>query len=511
MRAMASKRRAAPDFYAAGLAAAREERHSDAIAAYERALEQAPGDKRVLFALGNTAVALGQVEAAESFFLRVLAQAPDRVEALVNLANLWRKRGRTADVIALLRPALEHNPEGSELWLTLGSALREAGDKGTAEIFTREALRLSPGDAAALGNLADLLADQGRVDEALSLHAAAIATEPENAQARLNRAILFLLKGDLKQGWRDYEYRLRIKGRAITASHGLPQWNGAYTDGLRLLVTAEQGIGDQLMFASMIPELAGRLAQCGGRVILESEPRLVPLLARSFPFVSARPSKIERRGGQLFAHYEGLHASGADAAIAIGSLPGLLRNEISGFARPHAYLVSDAPERSRWSDWLRAQGNGPFIGLCWRSGTFGGLRNLQYAPPEAWAAFIRELPGTLVSAQYDAPADEIAALQAQSGRPILAPPQLDQKQEIDRTAAFIANLDAVVSAPTSVAWIAAGLGVPTCKILYYNSWTSFGRDYEPFAPSARCMMPKQAGDWADTFAKARDALRVTIV
>jgi ADP-heptose:LPS heptosyltransferase len=136
------------------------------------------------------------------------------------------------------------------------------------------------------------------------------------------------------------------------------------------------------------------------------------------------------------------------------------------------------------------------------------LRNLQYAPLDAWAAFIRDLPGTLVSAQYDGHADELAALQTLSGRAVLAPPQLDQKQEIDRTAALIAGLDAVVTAPTSVAWIAAGLGVPTCKILYNNSWTSFGRDYEPFAPSARCMMPKQAGDWADAFAKAREALAV---
>src|SRR5882672_10596370 len=107
---MASKTRTAPDFYATGLAAAEEGRHADAIAAYERALEQAPGDERVLFALGNTAAALGHAEAAEAFFCQVLAQTPDRLEVLVNLANLWRKRGRMADVIELLRPALERNP-----------------------------------------------------------------------------------------------------------------------------------------------------------------------------------------------------------------------------------------------------------------------------------------------------------------------------------------------------------------------------------------------------------------
>src|SRR3954469_24655003 len=95
---MAAKRQV-QDFYAAGMAAANESRHGDAIAAYERALEAAPDDTRVLFALGNTAAALGHVQAAENFFQRVLAQTPDRVEALVNLANVLRKGGRTTEVV----------------------------------------------------------------------------------------------------------------------------------------------------------------------------------------------------------------------------------------------------------------------------------------------------------------------------------------------------------------------------------------------------------------------------
>ena len=503
---MATRKSAAEDSYAAGLRAAEEGRHADAIAAYEQALAQAPSDARVLFALGNTAAALGHSEAAENFFRQVLAQTPDRVEALVNLANVLRKQRRTAEVIDLLRPALERNPQVGELWLTLGSAMREGGDRKTAEIFTREALRLSPDSTAALCNLADLLADGSSVDEAHALYATALARDPDNAQARLNRAILFLSKGDLKQGWRDYEYRLRIKTRAIAADHGLPQWDGTYSGGRRLLVTAEQGIGDQLMFASLLPELARRFAQCGGQIILEAEPRLVPLLARSLPSVCVRPAKIEKRGGQLVAYYDWLGKSDADAAIALGSLPGLMRNDISDFPRPHSYLLADSAERAHWSGWLRAQGEGPRIGISWRSGTLGGLRNLQYAPQEIWADFIRDLPGTFFSLQYDAQAEEIEALQRLGGRAILVPPGLDQKREIDRTAALIANLDAIVTAPTSVAWIAAGLGVPTCKMLYGNSWTSFGRDYESFAPSAKCIMPAKTGAWEDVFAKAKGAL-----
>src|SRR5258708_1031839 len=288
------------DPYAEGLAASGEGRHADAIACFERALRESPDDARVLFALGNTAAALGHAGAAENFFRRVLTQEPGRLEALVNLANLLRRNGRTAEVIALIKPALEVNPELGELWLTLGSALREAGDETRAQAFYQEALRLSPDNAAALGNLADLFADQGDVDQALSLYQQVLTREPDNAQARLNRAILLFLKGQLRSGWREYEYRHRSKQRIIVADQGLAVWAGRRADGMILLITAEQGIGDQIMFASVIPSLAQTCAPVYGRLIVENDQRLVPLFSRSFPDVTVHSAKLLSRGGATF-------------------------------------------------------------------------------------------------------------------------------------------------------------------------------------------------------------------
>jgi ADP-heptose:LPS heptosyltransferase len=94
-----------------------------------------------------------------------------------------------------------------------------------------------------------------------------------------------------------------------------------------------------------------------------------------------------------------------------------------------------------------------------------------------------------------------------TGRRVIAPEGLDQKQEIDRTAALVAALDAVVSAPTAVSWTSAALGIPTYKLLYNTRWMSFGQDYEPFAPSCRCIMPERSGDWAEVFTKAGQTLQ----
>jgi tetratricopeptide (TPR) repeat protein len=504
---MAQISRGAGDPYEQGLQLADLGRHVEAIEQFERALTLRPNDARVLFALGRTADAIGHGGAAESFFRRVLVQEPERLEALVNLANLMRKGARTSEIIALLKPALERNPGCAELWLTLGSALREAGDIATAETFYREALRLQPGYGAAMGNLADLLADRGQVDEALALYDRVLAADSQNAQARLNRALLLLMRGELKKGWRDYEYRLKIKGRVIVADHGLPAWDGK-PDRRSVLVTTEQGVGDQIMLASLIPELKALLERGRGKVIFEAEPRLVPLFARSFEGVAVAAARLQTRGGATHARYDWLkRGHDAHAAIALGSLPRLLRNELSAFPNPHAFLKPDAHEFERWTQWLRAQGRGPFVGLCWRSGNTGGLRAAQYAPLEAWAEFVRTSPATPVSLQYDGQASELETLQRLSGRPILVAPRLEQKEEIDRTAALIATLQAVVSAPTAVSWIASGLGIPTFKILYNNSWTSFGQTYEPFAPSCHCMMPKVSGDWSDAFGQAAASLR----
>jgi tetratricopeptide (TPR) repeat protein len=497
---------ATANFYDQGLKLSSQGRHLEAIGCFEAALAGAPENPRILFALGNTASALGMPGPAELFFRRVLQAEPGRIEALVNLGNLLRANGQFAAAVTLLRPAALQNPQSPELAVTLGSAYREHGDETNAVYCYRAALAARPGFVPALVNLADILSDAGEREEARTLYDAAIKAEPDNAQAKLNRAILHLLNGDLKEGWRDYEARLAVPGKVPVPDgdreQRLPAWDGSLKN-TRLLVRAEQGVGDQILFASLIPDLLKQARAEGGSVILECEPRLVPLFARSFPGATVKPARLRSVGGQVVADYDWLaEAGGADAAIAMGSLPQFLRPALSRFAAEHAFLTPDADARGHWK---RRFGESA-IGLCWRSGKMGGHRALQYAPLEAWGAFIRDLPGTLVCVQYDATAEEIAALERISGRTILVPGGIDQKQELDGTCALLAALDAVVTAPTAVAWLAAGTGVLTLKLLYDTSWTALGQPHEPFAPACLCVMPHLRGDWADTFAKAKDLI-----
>jgi hypothetical protein len=275
------------------------------------------------------------------------------------------------------------------------------------------------------------------------------------------------------------------------------------------LVRAEQGIGDQILFASLIPELTERAKADGGGVILECEPRLVSLFARSFPEVSVRPAVIRTIGGTPTADYGWLKAAGgANAAVLMGSLPKYLRATLDAFPKPHRFLVPDQGETARWRSVFEQDSQArKIVGISWRSGAIGGGdRSLQYAPLQVWAAFLRNTDASFVCAQYGAADNEIAALEQMSGRKILVPQSLDQKIELDRTCAMLSALDAVVSAPTAVSWLAAGAGVRTLKVLYGEVWTAMGCGYEPFAPACECLIPATQGDWADVFSKAKNIL-----
>ena len=491
--------------YQSGLQLSALGRHAEAIAQFEQALAAKPDDTGVLFALGNTAHQLGMGVAAEQFYRRVLALEPARLEALVNLANLLRTAGQFDAAIALLQPALARSPQSPELNLTLGSAFREKGENEQAIAHYRAALAARPDYAPALANLADMLCDAGDRATARTLYDAAIKAEPKNPQARLNRAILHLLNSDLKDGWRDYAARLEIPGKvpALSGEQRSAAWTGGSLKKTRLLVRAEQGVGDQILFASLIPDLAARAKAEGGSLVLECEPRLAPLFARSFPDVSVKPSATKNVGGTPVADYGWLKAAGGvNAVIMMGSLPRYLRSQLDAFPAPHVFLTPDAQEIAHW----KAQFGANAIGVCWRSGKSGGHRTIQYASLKAWGDFLRDVAAPLVCVQYDATPDEVAELESLSGRKLIVPQGIDQKNELDLAAALMAALDCVVTAPTAVSWLSAGVGTRTFKILYDTSWTALGQRHEPFAPSCECVSPASRGDWADAFTQVKAKL-----
>jgi hypothetical protein len=212
---------------------------------------------------------------------------------------------------------------------------------------------------------------------------------------------------------------------------------------------------------------------------------------------------IKNIGGTPVADYGWLKSlGGVNASVLMGDLPRYLRPSLNKFPDPHAFLLPDAGEIARWKEIFGSKA----IGICWRSGKLGGHRSIQFAPLQAWGTFLRQTDVPLVCVQYDASPEEVTALEEISGRKILVPEGIDQKNELDRATALMAALDTVISAPTAVACLAAAAGTRTFKLLYGLSWTALGQDHEPFTPACACVKPRTFGDWAEVFNQVKAKL-----
>ena len=144
----------------------------------------------------------------------------------------------------------------------------------------QQAIRIQPDHAGAYSNLGVALKEQGRLEESIQAYWQAIHIQPQFAEAHKNLGIIFLLKGNLCQGWKEYEWRLKCDDiNSEKRNFPQPSWDGTNLDDKSILIWAEQGIGDEIMFTSILPTLS----QMTEKIIIECNLRLVPLFRRSFP------------------------------------------------------------------------------------------------------------------------------------------------------------------------------------------------------------------------------------
>ncbi len=501
---------AAADPFRRGLALAKSGSLRAAIDCFEDALRSAGTAQReanILQQLGDAARRLQQRSMAQEFYSRALAIDPKRIEAVVPLAETYAEDKRYADAQTLLSDKIKICERPAPLWLALGNVTRETGDLENAETFIRAALSQKPGYALALGALGDLLSDKGDTGGALDAYTKSLKKDPKQDRVRYHRGLLNLSIGQLREGWRDFEYRFSATPKQVDYTHGLRRWDGNHLRNCSLLVTAEQGIGDQIIFASCFPDLLAAAEANNGIIIIECEPRLVALFDRSFPSAAVYPMCAKFEEGRHIVGYDWLgDIENLKHSIPMGSLGKHYRQDLDAMPNPHHYLRADPSETGRWRQWLQTVGTQRKIGICWRSGDMTGARAHQFAGIEQWTDSLARSSVEIINLQYDARDDEITALEHQSGRKIHQPTALDQKADIDGTAALIAGLDAVITAPTAVAALSASLGIPTFKILRDRSWTAFGKDYEPLAPACRLMRGVEAGDWRSAFDRTREAL-----
>jgi tetratricopeptide (TPR) repeat protein/polysaccharide pyruvyl transferase WcaK-like protein len=505
------------------------QRPSDAGRALLRALELDPGDADAHNALGNLFVDAGEPEAAEASYRRALAARPESVEALYNLGTLLAARGRHDEAIPALqsaarlapdftdahvrlgqaccdlgrfeeagahfRRALELDSAQADAHNGLGNALRAQGRGTAAAAEYARAIELRPEFAEAHCNLATVALDEGAPERAVTHARRALAIRPDLADARWNLAQAHLTLGRLTEGWREYEWRQWRTGAAELA-YPWPLWDGEPFAGGTLFVTAEQGVGDEIMFASCLPEAIA----AADRVVVECDARLTALFERSFP-----PATFVARLASADAYPERLPAP--SVRIASGSLPGLFRPDLASFPGRDACLVVDPERVAIWGARFASLGPGLRVGISWRGGKEALVRRARSIALPRWRALARGLEVQWINLQYGDCAAELAEARA-AGLEVHHWDDADPLRDLDGFAAQIAALDLVISVDNSTVHMAGALGQPAWVLLPSTAdWRwMLEREDSPWYPSLRLFRQRRPGEWDEVFARVRAAL-----
>ena len=226
---------------------------------------------------------------ALSCYERAVALAPEHARSHNNIGVIRQQSGEPASAEAAYRKAVEADPQFGLAWFNLGNCFRQDNRLPEAQATYRRALELMPDDAETRINLAIVLRELRQFDESLAVLGEILPTSSDHAKARFNTGLIHLLRGELGKGWDEYESRLAIDTDVRSIAAQL-RWDGSPLGTRSIMVFSEQGIGDQVMFASCLPDLvSGASLRDAAQIHAECDHRLVPLFARSFPRMTLLP------------------------------------------------------------------------------------------------------------------------------------------------------------------------------------------------------------------------------
>jgi tetratricopeptide (TPR) repeat protein len=432
-----------------------------------------PGATAPLIELARLKAADRDLPAARALCDEAVRRKPADSHVWNSCGALLADHGLFDEAAESYRRALALDPRHHRIHNNLGTALRALGRFAEALEHYRTAYRAEPNNGSVLLNLAGLLTETGSCAEGLAVFDNLIRLDPDNIEAQYSYGQALLRCGRFAEGWERFTWRWRRPQANVTPRHfPAPLWAGEDLAGKAVLTYTEQGVGDEVLIASMIPDL---IAVAGSVTVLCSE-RMVPLFRRSFPaaLVGHRTEPLP----------DAVRARSFDVQMSLSELGARFRRGFEDFPARPAFLVADPTRVLSLGDKYRAgHANRILVGVSWRS-TNPEIGQLKTGSLPAWLARLRQPGVCLVDLQYGDTRDDRA-----DAADLLHDPEVDALKDMDLFAAQVAAMDLVVTVSNTTAHVAGGLGVSTRVVIPRGRgriWYWFGdRPDSPWYPSVR--------------------------
>ena len=488
MRALDYRHDFAEAHFYLGLIYRRQHRSEDAMDELMLATTFKPNFEKGWFYLGVLALDLGRSADAGRNFNTALRIRPDYAEAYNGLGNMYQAQLRHREAVTCFKRAIELNPHFAIAYNNLANVMiRGYADADAADRYVAKALDINPRLAEAYNNLAMIRQYQGRCEEALLACKQSLSIDPHSKNTLWIRALARLMLGRYAEGWSDYEVRRHVLPTFGVRKFPYPEWTGAALHGCDVLVYNEQGLGDEIMFASCLPDLFA----LGGRFVVECSGKLEDLFRRSFAPAFIQVTDQDRPD---MSYLTGLPRF--DWQIAAGSLPRYFRTKAADFVRPTGYLRAEADRVRHWRAHLQRAGPGRKIGLSWRGGRPATNQTHRSIELETLVPLLSTHGVTFVSLQYGDCVTEIE--QVRSRHNVALHHWQEAIDDYDETAALVSALDLVVSVQTAIVHLGGALGKPVWVMVPSSpEWRYMASGNRmPWYPSARLFRQKQGESWA---------------
>lgn len=403
--------------------------------------------------------------------------------ALFLIGQIYAEAERFGMAYHIFKRITDLRPEKSEAWNNLGMACEGRKDHDEALVHFRKAWSLDK-RAVYAGNIGNCYMSRQEYATAKEWAARALAIDKDCKSAKSVMAVSCLAMGDWATGWDNYEALLGGKFRKEVQYQNEDRWDG--TPGKTLVVYGEQGLGDEIMYSSCVPDIKG----C--RVILECDKRLEGLFRRSFPGVEVHGTRREPAPW--------LEGVTVDARCSVATLAKFYRRKSEQFPGS-PYLVADPERVLQWKALFESWGKSRLrVGLCWSGGSKHNRPTARAIGLEAFRSLIESWDADFISLQYKDPTAEIEA----TGLPVKHFKRAAESSDYDDTAGLVGALDMVVGVHTSVHHLAGAMGVPGVILVPDQTLWLYENEF-PWYRSARLFRKAKTEAWKQTIERlARD-------